>query len=61
MCDDAYSTVHALKITNKIYVSDVPMLEFEEEPWLGPQDCQEILLYWFSLVQRDLKLAKDVS
>ena len=37
------------------------MLQFEKESRLGSQNCQEVLLYWFALVQGDLKLVKNVS
>ena len=37
------------------------MLQFEKESRLGSQNCQEVLLYWFGLVQGDLKLVKNVS
>jgi hypothetical protein len=37
------------------------MLQFEKEPWLGPQNCQVILLHLFGLVQGDFKVTNDMS
>ena len=41
--------------------SQISWLQFEKEPWLWSEDDQKILLYWLGVIQRDLKVAKDVS
>ena len=47
---------------SKLSESKVPMFQFEKEPRFRSKDDQEVLLYrGFGLIQRNLKLAKDVS